>query len=147
MLFFAVRAAPLLFLLLAVSVVGAGCKTSAPAPAERALIVTGVVILPDSTVLFGAEISTEPSTAYVATDEEGHFWMTLPRPDAYTFIATHPDARYAELEGRVTGVQVVYGEAPHLVIMMGRSEQMPLMDVNRRAVPARRHGKKRTGGP
>ena len=143
--FSAVRAAHFLILLLVFSL-DAGCRSSAPATAGRALVVSGVVLLPDSTVLFGAEVSTEPATGYVATDEDGHFWMILPRPDAYTFVATHPDARYDELEGRVTGVQVVYGGAPHLVIMMGRSEEMPLMDVNRRAVPAQRRGKKRTGG-
>ena len=123
----------------------AACKSAAP-DAIQALVVSGQVVLPDSTALFGAEVSTEPATVYVATDEEGRFWITLPRPDAYTFIATHPDPRYRDLEGRVTGVQAVYGEAPHLIIMMGRAERMPLLDVNRRALPERRRGKKRTGG-
>ncbi len=36
-------------------------------------------------------------------------------------------------------------QTPHLIIMMGRSQRMPLMDVGERAPPALRRGKKRTG--
>ncbi len=104
-----------------------------------------MVIMPDSTVLFGAEISTDPPTGYVSTDETGAFWMAMPRPDTYTFIATHPDARYRDMEGRVTEVRVASEPTPHLVIMIGRTQRMPLMDVGERAAPALRRGKKRTG--
>ncbi|MFQ5570532.1 MAG: carboxypeptidase-like regulatory domain-containing protein [Rhodothermales bacterium] len=109
------------------------------------LTVTGIVIMPDSSLLFGAEISTEPPTGYVSTDEEGRFGISLPRPAVYTFIATHPDARYRDMEGRITEVQVDYSQTPYLVIMLGRSQRMPLMNVDERAPPALRHGKKRTG--
>ncbi len=123
----------------------AGCKSVDKAAEQQTLAVTGRVILPDSTVLFGAEISTDPPTGYVSTDEAGRFWVALPRPATYTFIATHPDGRYRDMEGRITEVQVHDGQTPHLVIMMGRSQRMPLMDVGERAPPALRRGKKRTG--
>ena len=123
----------------------AGCKSVDKAAEQQTLAVTGRVILPDSTALFGAEISTDPPTGYVSTDEAGRFWVALPRPATYTFIATHPDARYRDMEGRITDVQVPDGQTPQLVIMMGRSQRMPLMDVGERAPPALRRGKKRTG--
>ena len=123
----------------------AGCTGADKAAEQQALAVTGMVILPDSTALFGAEISTDPPTGYVSTDEAGRFWVALPRPATYTFIATHPDGRYRDMEGRITEVQVHDGQTPHLVIMMGRSQRMPLMDLGERAPPALRRGKKRTG--
>ena len=122
-----------------------GCSGANQAAEQQPLAVTGMVILPDSTALFGAEISTDPPTGYVSTDEAGRFWVALPRPATYTFIATHPDGRYRDMEGRITDVQVQDGQAPHLIIMMGRSQRMPLMDVGERASPALRRGKKRTG--
>ena len=122
-----------------------GCSGSKSTTEPQPLAVTGVVIMPDSTVLFGAEISTDPPTGYVSTDEEGQFWIAMPRTDTYTFIATHPDARYRDMEGRVTEVKVDPGEHPHLIIMIGRTQRMPLMDVGERAAPALRRGKKRTG--
>lgn len=123
-----------------------GCTGSQQAAETPPLAVTGVVIMPDSTVLFGAEISTDPPTGYVSTDEEGRFWIAMPRPDTYTFIATHPEARYRDMEGRITEVEVdPTAEHPHLVIMIGRTQRMPLMDVGERAPPALRRGKKRTG--
>ena len=123
----------------------AGCGGANKAAEQQTLAVAGMVILPDSTALFGAEISTDPPTGYVSTDEAGRFWVALPRPATYTFIATHPDGRYRDMEGRITEVQVQYGQPVQLVIMMGRSQRMPLMDVGERAPPALRRGKKRTG--
>ena len=123
----------------------AGCAGGDNAAEPQPLAVTGMVILPDSTALFGAEISTDPPTGYVSTDEAGRFWVALPRPATYAFIATHPDGRYRDMEGRITEVQVQDGQTPHLIIMMGRSQRMPLMDVGERAPPALRRGKKRTG--
>ena len=123
----------------------AGCAGTDQAGEQQSLAITGVVILPDSTALFGAEISTDPPTGYVSTDEAGRFWVALPRPATYTVIATHSDGRYRDMEGRITDVEVQYGQTPHLVIMMGRSQRMPLMDVGERAPPALRRGKKRTG--
>ena len=124
----------------------AGCKNAEQATQTSPLTVQGVVILPDSTALFGAEISTEPTTGYVSTDEKGEFWMTLPEPNTYTFVATHPDPRYREMEGQLTEVTVNENTpSPYLIIMLGRSQRMPLLDVNERAVPALRRGKKRTG--
>ncbi len=123
----------------------AGCKSGEGATEAPALAVSGVVIMPDSTVLFGAEISTDPPTGYVSTDEEGRFWIAMPRPDTYTFIATHPEARFRDMEGRITDVHVAQGPGPHLVIMIGRTQRMELMDVGERAPPALRRGKKRTG--
>jgi hypothetical protein len=110
------------------------------------LTVEGVVILPDSTVLFGAEISTQPTTGYVSTDEDGQFWMTVPEPNTYTFVATHPDPRYRDMEGQLTEVTVnEKTAAPYLIIMLGRTQRMPLLEVKERALPALRRGKKRTG--
>ena len=124
----------------------AGCTASERATDVQEMTVTGVVIMPDSTVLFGAEISTDPPTSYVSTDEDGRFWLAMPRPDTYAFIATHPDARYRDMEGRITEVKIEQGpERPHLVIMIGRTQRMPLMEVGERAPPALRRGKKRTG--
>ena len=124
----------------------AGCKGGERTTHGQDLTVMGVVIMPDSTVLFGAEISTDPPTSYVSTDEDGRFWLAMPRPDTYAFIATHPDARYRDMEGRITEVKVGQGQtAPHLIIMIGRTQRMPLMDVGERAPPALRRGKKRTG--
>ncbi len=123
----------------------AGCAGPEHTSADGQLRVAGTVILPDSTALFGAEIHTEPATAYVSTDEQGRFWITLPNPGTYTFVAAHPDPRYRDLEGRLTEVAVGYGQSPAVLIMMGRTQRMPLMDVNERAAPAMRHGKKRTG--
>lgn len=123
-----------------------GCTGAEQATQPQPLTVQGVVILPDSTALFGAEISTDPTTGYVSTDEEGEFWMTLPEPNTYTFVATHPDPRYRDMEGQLTEVTVNENTpAPYLIIMLGRSQRMPLLDVNERAVPALRRGKKRTG--
>ncbi|HMB91310.1 MAG TPA: carboxypeptidase-like regulatory domain-containing protein [Rhodothermales bacterium] len=123
-----------------------GCKSAEQTAQIQPLTVQGVVILPDSTALFGAEISTEPTTGYVSTDEQGEFWMTLPEPNTYTFVATHPDPRYRDMEGQLTEVTVNENTpAPYLIIMLGRSQRMPLLDVNERAVPALRRGKKRTG--
>jgi hypothetical protein len=123
-----------------------GCTGAEQATQTQPLTVQGVVILPDSTALFGAEISTEPTTGYVSTDEEGEFWMTLPEPNTYTFVATHPDPRYRDMEGQLTEVTINENTpAPYLIIMLGRSQRMPLLDVNERAVPALRRGKKRTG--
>ncbi len=139
------RAAVSLLASLATVFALAGCQGSQRATEAEAMAVTGLVIMPDSTVLFGAEISTDPPTSYVSTDEEGQFWMTMPRASTYTFIATHPDARYRDMEGRITDVKVVQGQHPHLVIMIGRTQRMPMMDVGERAPPALRRGKKRTG--
>lgn len=131
---------------LATGLLLAGCAGSERATEVHNLTVTGVVIMPDSTVLFGAEISTDPPTSYVSTDEDGHFWLAMPRPDTYAFIATHPDARYRDMEGRITEVTVGQAqESPHLIIMIGRTQRMPLMEVDERAPPALRRGKKRTG--
>ena len=131
--------------LLVVIVLLAGCKSGEQAAAMQNLAVRGLVIMPDSTVLFGAEISTDPPTGYVSTDEAGQFWLTMPRADTYTFIATHPEARFRDMEGRITDVEVGQGANPHLVIMIGRTQRMSLMDVDERAPPALRRGKKRTG--
>ena len=84
----------------------AGCGGANKAAEQQTLAVAGMVILPDSTALFGAEISTDPPTGYVSTDEAGRFWVALPRPATYTFIATHPDGRYRDMEGRITEVTV-----------------------------------------
>ena len=131
---------------LATLVLLAGCTGSERTTETQTLTVTGVVIMPDSTVLFGAEIGTDPPTSYVSTDEEGRFWLSMPRPDTYAFIATHPDARYRDMEGRITEVTVgETQESPHLIIMIGRTQRMSLMEVGERAPPALRRGKKRTG--
>ena len=58
----------------------AGCKSVDKAAEQPTLAVTGRVILPDSTALFGAEISTDPPTGYVSTDEAGRFRVALPGP-------------------------------------------------------------------
>jgi hypothetical protein len=123
-----------------------GCKSAEKVTQTQPLTVEGVVILPDSTVLFGAEISTQPTTGYVSTDEDGQFWMTVPEPNTYTFVATHPDPRYRDMEGQLTEVTVNENTAaPYLIIMLGRTQRMPLLEVNERALPALRRGKKRTG--
>ncbi len=123
----------------------AGC-TGARRAAEQPLEVSGRVIMPDSTALFGAGVSTVPPTKIIETDEAGGFRMTLPRPGQYTFVATHPDARYANMVGRRTNVEVLPGQAPYVLIVFGTTQSMELMDVDQKARPPQRPGRKRTGG-
>ncbi len=123
----------------------AGCTTTQRA-AEASLVVTGTVIMPDSTALFGAGVSTVPPTKIIETDEAGRFRITLPKPGQYTFVATHPEARYANMVGRRTNVEVGPGVMPDVVIVFGTTQRMELMDVDKKARPPQRRGRKRTGG-
>lgn len=134
-------------LLLVLALAAAGCRgtRNATAPEER-LIVGGYVMLPDSSAVADAFVRTEPASENIATNAEGRFQFTrLPGPGEYTFIATHPDPEYQNLEGRTTTVVEYSPNARMVYIIIGKTQRMDLLETGQQALPARSRGKKRTG--
>ncbi len=134
----------LALLLIATSGCGGSNQTTDTTTSDG-LVVSGLVILPDSSGVANAFVRTEPPSENLATDEQGRFTMTrLPSPGEYTFVATHPDAQYEDLEGRTTAV-VAFGQAGLVYIIIGKTQRMDLLETGQQALPTRSQGKKRTG--
>lgn len=109
------------------------------------LVVHGLVILPDSSSVANAFVRTEPPSENLAADAAGRFTLTrLPAPGEYTFVATHPDPQFEELEGRTTAV-VAYGQTATIYVIIGKTQRMDLLETGQQALPTRSQGKKRTG--
>ena len=124
-----------------------GCRSSRDAARDDdQLIVEGVVLLPDSSAVANAFVRTEPPTENIATDGQGRFQFTrLPAPGEYTFVATHPDPQYQNLDGRTTTTVEYSPDVRMIYIIIGKTQRMDLLDTGQQAVPARSRGKKRTG--
>lgn len=125
-------------------IVGCGSSKKQVTANDSALIVSGRVILPDSSGVSGAIVRTSPPSETVAADQDGWFNLTrLPGPNEYTFVAQHPDGAFEE--GRTTA-RVEYGNNEGVVfIVIGKSQRMDLLDPGDRSLQNRRRGKKRTG--
>lgn len=123
-----------------------GCASSGSQrnTVDSGLVVSGRVILPDSSAVPGAFVRTEPPSENLAADNEGWFSVTrLPGPNEYTFVAEHPDGAFDE--GRTTA-RVEYGDTEGIIyIVIGKTQRMDLLDPGDRSLQNRRRGKKRTG--
>lgn len=129
-----------------------GCRLfGPPAPTASSIVVTGIVLAPDSSVVPNALVATMPPSQRVAAGPDGRFRLDEGlTPGVYTVYAEHPtltEGADLPVRGLKTDVALQHGDAVRVVIML--REERPFRPIDsplHTGAPADGRGKLRTGG-